>query len=141
MFKFRKSLRKNFKTEEAYLKDIYHKNIGRIPEGVTEEQFVNQVKAYKLVYKTNITGALKKLSNTEDYTPYKERAYDNVMVTLKKYGKYKQFKQMIRDEKGRFMAYNPDLMSWRPELHMYVYNNLIAIDIRNSPESVEVYKI
>lgn len=141
MFKFKKSLRKNFKTEEAYLKDIYYKNIGNIPEGFTAEQFVNQVQAYKIVYKTNITGALKKLSNTEDYTPYKERAVDNAVKALKKFGKYKYFRQMLRDEKGRYMAYDPALMTWRPELHMYVYNGKIAIDIRNSPESVEVYKI
>ena len=61
MFKFKTGRRKDFKTEEAFLKDVYQKNLSAIPPGTTETMFINQVRAHKIAYETNITGALNKL--------------------------------------------------------------------------------
>lgn len=138
MFKFDVGRRKDFKTEEAFLRDVYQRNIGQMPVGVSKEMFVLQVQSYKVAYDTNITGALRKLANTEDYTPYVERASDNVLKTLENFGQLKKFKSMIRDAKGHFAKFDPKKLKWDRETATYIYNDKIMIDIRNSPERIVV---
>ena len=138
MFKFDTGYRKDFKTEEAFLRDVFQRNVNKIPVGVNKEMFVLQVQSYKVAYNTNITGALRKLANSEEYTPYTERAGDNVLKSLERFGQLKKFKSMIRDEMGHFAKYVATKLHWDPETATYVYNNKIRIDIRNSPERIEV---
>lgn len=136
MFKFKKGRRKDFKTEEAFLGDVYQKNISAIPSGTTQNMFINQVRAHKIVYKTNIAGALNKLANKSQYTPYVERANDNVMSVLQKHGMFKKFKTMIRDREGKFRAYDRNKLVWNSDQGVYIYDNKIVIDIRESPERI-----
>ena len=136
MFKFNTGYRKDFKSEEAFLSDVYNRNITRLPVGTNKEMFIAQVQSYKVAYDTNVTGALRKLANTEDYTPYVERAHDNVLKTLENFGKLKKFKTMIRDEKGHFVKYDRSLLKWNRDGKYYVYDGKVIIDIRNSPEDV-----
>ena len=98
--------------------------------------FIAQVQSYKVAYDTNVTGALRKLANTEDYTPYVERAHDNVLKALENFGQLKKFKTMIRDEKGHFAKYDRSLLKWNRDGKYYVYAGKVIIDIRNSPEDV-----
>ena len=141
MFKFKTGRRKDFKTEVAFLKDVYSRNIGAIPLGTTEAMFVNQVRAYKIANDTNITGALNKLANSERYTPYSERAGDNVMRVLEKHGQLKKFKTMIRDSQGRFVKYDRSKLRWDHDSQVYIYDNKISIDVRTSPEQVIIKRI
>ena len=67
MFKFDTGYRKDFKTEEAFLRDVFQRNINKIPAGVNKEMLVLQVKSYKVEYNTNITGALRKLAKSDEY--------------------------------------------------------------------------
>ena len=136
MFKFNKGRRKDFKTEEAFLSDIYDRNVSKIPANTTKEGFIAQVQAYKIAYETNVSGALRKIANTEAYTPYVERAQDNVLKALEEFGQLKKFKTMIRNEKGHFAKYDRSLLKWNREGGYYVYGGKIIIDIRNSPEQV-----
>ena len=141
MFKFKKGLRKDFKTEAEFLKDVYYRNIGVIPSGTTADMFVNQVRAYKIANDTNITGALNKLANTEIYTPYTERAGDNIVGVLEKHGQLKKFKTMLRDSQGRFVKYNRSKLRWDHDAQVYIYDNKISINVRNSPEQVIIKRI
>ena len=136
MFKFKTGRRKDFKTEEAFLKDVYQKNLSAIPPGTTENMFINQVQAHKVAYETNITGALNKLANKSQYTPYTERAGDNVMSALQRHGMLKKFKTMIRDREGKFRAYDHNKLVWNSDQGVYIYDNRIVIDIRESPERI-----
>lgn len=141
MFKFKKGRRKDFKTEAEFLKDVYYRNISVIPSGTTADKFVEQVKAYKTIYDTNITGALNKLANKDIYTPYTERANDNIMSVLEKHGQLKKFKTLIRDSQGRFVKYDRSKLRWDRDSQVYIYDNKISIDVRNSPEQVIIKRI
>lgn len=141
MFKFKKGRRKDFKTEAEFLKDVYYRNISAIPSGTTVDMFVTQVQSYKIGYDTNITGALNKLANAEIYTPYTERAGDNVMSVLEKHGQLKKFKTLIRDSQGRFVKYDRSKLRWDHDSQVYIYDNKISIDVRNSPEQVIIKRI
>ena len=141
MFKFKKGRRKDFKTEAEFLKDVYYRNISAIPSGTTADMFVTQVRSYKISYDTNVTGALNKLANAETYTPYTERAGDNIMSVLEKHGQLKKFKTLIRDSQGRFVKYDRSKLRWDRDSQVYIYDNKISIDVRNSPEQVIIKRI
>ena len=141
MFKFKKGRRKDFKTEAEFLKDVYYRNISAIPSGTTVDMFVTQVQSYKIGYDTNITGALNKLANAEIYTPYTERAGDNIMSVLEKHGQLKKFKTLLRDSQGRFVKYDRSKLRWDHDSQVYIYDNKISIDVRNSPEQVIIKRI
>ena len=141
MFKFKKGRRKDFKTEVAFLEDVYRRNISAIPSGTTAQMFVTQVQSYKIGYDTNITGALNMLAKSERYTPYTERAGDNIMSALEKHGQLKKFKTMIRDSQGRFVKYDRSKLRWDHDSQVYIYDNKISIDVRNSPEQVIIKHI
>ena len=139
MFKFKKGRRKDFKTDTAFLKDVYQKNLGRLPAGETESKFVANVIAHKVTYKTNITGALNIYARNREYTPYEELAVDNIMSGLKKHGMFKKFKTMIRDRSNKFRAFDPKKLSWDASQKVYIYDNTeykIIIDRRESPERI-----
>lgn len=144
MFSFKKGKRKDFKTEEAYLKDIFARNQAKITEvfgNNAETKFINQVQARKRMSNTNVSGALKQLARTNDFTPYTEIAGENVINALKKYGKYQTFRGLTRDEKGRYTKLDRTKLKWDKETGMYIYDNRIAIDIKNSPEEVVLTEI
>lgn len=144
--KFKKGRVKDFENLDDYLKDVYKRNAAAINEvygAGAEFKFVNRVKAGLIVGKKNnerfsVSQALSQLSNSEAFTPYSERAKDNLMNTLKDFGAKKQFTSMIRDAKGRFQKIDYSLLRWNRELMRYEYNNKVFISFKNSPVSVSI---
>lgn len=134
-----KGRRKDFKTEEAYLKDIFNKNRAVIAEAYgknAEQKFINSVRSYKQLQGGTITGALKKVERSRAFTPYADIATESVKKSIIKYGKWDQFRSMTRGERGRFTAYDPSLLIWDRDSNSYIYNNLVRISFENSPEDV-----
>ena len=43
---------------------------------------------------------------------------------------------MIRDREGKFRAYDHNKLVWNSDQGVYIYDNRIAIDIRESPERI-----
>lgn len=144
MAKFIRGRRSDFKSEEAFLHDVFEKNREAITQAFganAEFKFINNVQAKKRLNETTIIGALHKLERSEAFMPYQERAYENVRSALKKYGKWKEFQGLTRDYKGRYTAWDPNLMKWDKERGVYIYNGRVMIDITNSPEDVIVTQL
>ena len=142
MFKFDRGLRSDFKTERAFLADVYKRNKNVIDTvGYTEKQFIDRVIVGKEYSPHSINGkkvtviqSLKDLANSNAFTPYKERAYDNVISALKSFDKYQQFRNMTKDSKGRWTKVDMD--KFRYEDGVYIYNNSVIINMKNSPEDL-----
>lgn len=129
-------------TDDQYLKSVYYRNRKAIIEvfGRTKtlQKFKNAVEARKVMFGLDTKEALKKLSNTEAFTPKTDRFFDNLESGLKEYNKLKEFKNYIRDEKGRFSKYDRDKLKWDKELKMYVYDDKVYIDVKNSPKEIDI---
>lgn len=141
MFKFSKGRRKDFKTEEAYLRDVYRRNASVIPN--TESQFVKQVQGYKSIIKSegkrgSITDALNRMSHSRAYTPYKDIAAENVKNALITFGKWNEFQTGIRDKSGRFSSLDWSKLIWDKERNVYNYDGKVLIDLKNSPLGVDL---
>lgn len=139
MFKFNKGKRKDFKTDEAFLRDVYRRNASLIPN--TEDQFVKQIIGYKTILhsegkRATLTSALSTLAKSRAYTPYKDMAGENVRRGLIKHGLYNQFQTGIRDKSGRFTSLDWSKLTWDKDREVYNYDGKVLIDFRNSPEMV-----
>lgn len=128
--------RKSFKSEEDYLANIYNTNPSISAAGVTKDQFILQSKSYKAVYGTSINSAVKKYSESTVFTPYAERATNNIVSALKDFGQLKPLTTMIRDERGHFTKFDRNQLKWDRAAGGYVYMSKVFIDVTNSPESI-----
>lgn len=144
MAKFIRGRRGDFKTEEAFLRDVFEKNREAITQAFganAEMKFINNVRARKSLGNTTILGALKRVERSEAFMPYQERAYENVKAALRKYDKWNEFRSMTRDYRGRYTTWDPNLMRWDRDRKAYIYNNRVMIDITNSPEDVIITQL
>lgn len=133
--------RKAFKSEEAYLANIYDTNPSISAAGVTKNQFILQSKSYKAVYETSINSAVKKYSESTVFTPYTERATNNIISALKSFGQLKPLTTMIRDERGHFTQFDKTQLRWDRDLGGYVYMGKVFIDVTNSPENITLSRL
>lgn len=130
-------------TEREYLKSVFYRNrkeiIAVFGKDKPLQKFINNVQAQKIVGGGLSTKqALNKLANTESFTPEGERLKTNLQEGLKSHDKLKEFKNLIRDEKGRFQKFDEKKLVWDRDLNMYVYDNRITIDVKNSPHDIVI---
>ena len=83
----------------------------------------------------NPTKALKKLSRTDVFSSYKERAQENVYKFLKEEKAIKKIKE-ISGDKSKF---DPSQLEWDYKDKVYKYKGTY-IDISDSPKGVKIYK-
>lgn len=142
-FKLPKSM-KNYKTERDYLKSVFYRNREAIVEAFGKEKpmekFIKSVQARKTIYKFSTKQALKNLQNTQAFTPVSDRFRDIVMGDLKKFGKLKEFKNLIKDDRGKFQKFDRSKLFYEGSGY-YTYDNKIFISFKNSPEEIIVGRI
>ena len=100
------------------------------------ERFKGAVESYKVVYDTNINGAIQKLANTTAFTPEVERLKSNMWESLKSYKAVGKFQQLTRGESGKFTKFDPDKLTWDRETKSYIYNSMVRISFDNSPQQI-----
>ena len=83
----------------------------------------------------NPTKALKKLSRSDIFSSYKERAQENVYKFLKEEKSIKTIKDLI----GKREKFDPGKLEWNYKDKVYEYKG-VYIDISNSPKGVKIYK-
>ena len=83
----------------------------------------------------NPTKALKKLSRSDIFSSYKERAQENVYKFLKEEKSIKTIKDII----GKREKFDPGKLEWNYKDKVYEYKG-VYIDISNSPKGVKIYK-
>lgn len=128
--------RKSFKSDDEYLAQIYRDNPIIADTGVPLERFKAQIGAYKTVYGTSIRGAVNKYAGSTAFTPYTERATDNLIQGLKEFGQFKALTTSIRDARGHFTKFDRSQLHWERDYGAYVYAGKVLIDVSNSPERI-----
>lgn len=83
----------------------------------------------------NPTKALKKLSRTDIFSSYKERAQQNAYKFLKEEKAIKKIKELA----GVKEKFDPSKLEWDYDDGVYKYED-VYIDISDSPKGVSVYK-
>ena len=99
---------------------------------------MENIKAIKTANDTNTPGALKVLSRSRAFTPYKELAHQNLVESMKHFGQYQKFRELTKDAKGRYTKFDPNKVEYKEGY--YLYDNHVKIVFDNSPESLDVFE-
>lgn len=137
--KFDVGRRKDFKTEEAFLRDVFARNREVISSKLgtdAESKFIEQVQSLKELRGVNVKQAINIVSRYKAFTPYEEMAKSNVIEAMKNFDTYQEFRNLTRDEKGRFTRVDMSKLVWDRDSQSYIYNNRVIISFSNSPEGV-----
>ena len=125
------------------LKDVKTTNKRRVFKNLVLEQsgtrfrgsLTNKELNFELNKVKNPTKALKKLSRSDVFSSYKERAQENVYKLLKEEKSIKT----IKDLSGKREKFGPGKLEWNYNDKVYEYKG-VYIDISNSPKGVKIYK-
>ena len=125
------------------LKDVKTTNKRRVFKNLVLEQsgtrfrgsLTNKELNFELNKVKNPTKALKKLSRSDIFSSYKERAQENVYKFLKEEKSIKTIKDLI----GKREKFDPGKLEWNYKDKVYEYKG-VYIDISNSPKRVKIYK-
>ena len=125
------------------LKDVKTTNKKRVFKNLVLEQsgtrfrgsLTNKELNFELNKVKNPTKALKKLSRSDIFSSYKERAQENVYKFLKEEKSIKTIKDLI----GKREKFDPGKLEWNYKDKVYEYKG-VYIDISNSPKGVKIYK-
>lgn len=137
--KFDMGRRKDFKTETDFLKDVFARNreaITKVYGEDAEKTFIDAVLSNKEVKEVNIRQAVTLLSRAKAFTPYEETAKRNVIEAMKNFDTYQEFRNLTRDEKGRFTRVDMSKLVWDRDSQSYIYNNRVIISFLDSPKRV-----
>lgn len=161
--KFKKVRNKSkFKDLDRYLDSIYRNNKEMINDsGLFKDDeghpidmgvIINnkKVKSKKEIFKQTVKEymeegmsadqALKKVSNSMNFTEYKELAHTNLYEALKDdRDAYRKFRELTKDEKGRFTKVDFTQFEYIGN-NEYQYGNVI-ISFTNSPEEIIIKKV
>ena len=134
-----------YKSEEAWLNAIYRANKAIIDaayegKGTSGPRaiFKSQVREYKAQgYSTK--ESIKIVSNTRAFRPAGVPWYiENAVQGMKTMGVWQQFLQLNRDARGRFLPFDIYKMKYIGD-KVYLYDNRIVIEFRNSPVGIYLY--
>ena len=125
------------------LKDVKTTNKRRVFKNLVLEQsgtrfrgsLTNKELNFELNKVKNPTKALKKLSRSDIFSSYKERAQENVYKFLKEEKSINKIKDLI----GKREKFDPGKLEWNYKDKVYEYKG-VYIDISNSPKGVKIYK-
>lgn len=132
--------RNNKEYIDKKLKDVKTKNKKRVFKNLVLEQtgtkfkgsLTNKELNERLNAAKNPTKALKKLSRSDVFSSYKERAQQNAYETIKKY----KATQTIKKLSGGNEKFNPLKLEWNHKEKAYRYGN-VFISFDQSPEDEE----
>lgn len=135
--------RNNKELIDNKLKDVKTTNKRRVFKNLVLEQsgtrfkgsLTNKELNFELNKIKNPTKALKKLSRSDIFSSYKERAQENVYKFLKEEKSIKTIKDLI----GKREKFDPGKLEWNYKDKVYEYKE-VYIDISNSPKGVKIYK-
>lgn len=125
------------------LKYVKTKNKRRVFKNLVLEQsgtrfkgsLTNKELNFELNKIKNPTKALKKLSRSDIFSSYKERAQENIYKFLKEEKSINKIKDLI----GKREKFDPGKLEWNYKDKVYEYKG-VYIDISNSPKGVKIYK-
>ena len=139
--------RSSYKSVDHWLDSVYKKNKAEIDsalgEGIKNKRasFKNAVKGYMDEGLTP-EASLKALENSTIFTPETTRFRRNLIEGLKTFGKYNEFRKMIRGFGGRWANVYLDKFQYDAEQDLYYYytdmGDIVVIEFDNSPEDIKL---
>lgn len=122
---------KYVKNKKRSFKNLVLEQTGtKFPGNLTNKELTERLNAAK-----NPTKALKKLSRSDIFSSYKERAQENIYKFLKEEKSINKIKDLI----GKREKFDPGKLEWNYKDKVYEYKG-VYIDISNSPKGVKIYK-
>ena len=136
---------REYKTPEQYLKQLFRLNKEEIIKQMTRalDESVDQKRAYQ-IFKQNIKElggnkitkiAISKYEKSTLFLDYHEIAGKNVRNALRSNQLWEDFRRLNRPQK-----WDINLLVYQGN-NQYLYNDKIMISFKNSPETIEMYKI
>lgn len=136
---------REYKTPEQYLKQLFRLNKEEIIKQMTRalDEAVDQKRAYQ-IFKQNIKElggekitkvAISRYEQSTLFLDYPEIAGKNVRNALRNNQLWEDFRRLNRHQK-----WDINLLVYQGN-NQYLYNNKIMISFKNSPETIEMYKI
>lgn len=134
-----------YKNTEAWLDAVYRNN----KEYIDSKIIVTSTReSKKAIFKRMVgeymeeglspTKALKTVSKSSVFVPYKERAVSNAYTALKADKlAYQQFRELTKSG-GKYTKIDMGKFVWDPDQKVYVYDNEVIIRFDNSPKQVIV---
>ena len=137
--------RNNKEFIDEKLKNVKTKNKKRTFKNLVLEQtgfkFRGNLKIKELNFELNKsknpTKALKKLSRSDVFSSYKERAQENAYKALKEYKAINKIRQ-LSGEKGKF---DPSKLEWNRKENAYRYGDIFVSFVLSPPDDENVIKI
>lgn len=119
------------KNKKRAFKNLVLEQTGaKFPGNLTNKELNERLNAAK-----NPTKALKKLSRSDIFSSYKERAQQSAYKVIKENKAINRIKE-LSGEKGKFDA---SKLEWDYDDKVYKYEG-VYIDISDSPKGIKVYK-
>lgn len=142
--------KKYYKDVDAWLNAVYRNNKETIMSGLADESGVprkNTKATFKAMVKEFMkeglspTKAVKTIARSTLFTSDAERIRLNAYGSLTKdKSVYKAFREYTK-EKGRYTKFDEGKMVWDKSQGIYIYNNRVTIDFKNSPYGIIVRRI
>jgi len=146
-----------YMSEESYLDAVYRKNRERIDKAYLKEakekkldvksygslrrKFKERVKYVQESRKVSLSKAVKLYSNFTIFKSKREIGVENFLSGLKKNPEaWNYFRHLNRDEKGRYLSFDPDKLKW-VNSKLAIYDNKIEVSFLDSPVGVSVFDL
>lgn len=143
-----------YMSEESYLDAVYRKNKEKIDksykkalENITQRTKIRRTtKSYfkaevRRVQETNATTLRKAVKLYANYPIFKSKGevgIENFLSGMKKNPEaWNTFRQLNRDEKGRYMEFDPSKLKWVNGKEV-IYDNRIVISFMDSPVAIVI---
>ena len=126
------------KIDAAYLKEVKEKKLDFKSYGSFRRKFKERVKYVQESRKVSLSKAVKLYSNFTIFKSKGEVGIDNFLSGLKKNPEaWEYFRHLNRDDKGRYLAFDPSKLVWITSKEV-IYDNRIVINFMDSPVSINI---
>ena len=126
------------KIDAAYLKEAKEKKLDVKSYGSLRRKFKERVKYVQESRKVSLSKAVKLYSNFTIFKSRHEIGVENFLSGLKKNPEaWNQFRNLNRDEKGRYLPFDPDKLKWINGKEA-IYDNRIIVSFLDSPVAIVI---
>ena len=146
-----------YMSEESYLDAVYRKNKELIDKSYKKAfekagTDIKVLKSFKKYFKSevrrlqetnsiNLKKAVKLYANYPIFKSKGEVGIENFLSGLKKNPEaWNYFRHLNRDEKGRYLSFDPDKLTWINS-KLAIYDNKIEVSFLDSPVGVSVFDL
>ena len=128
-YKYNTKTRNHYKTDSTYIQAVYRNNkmlIDEKNEGIpiaSSRVFKQDVLDYMEQHHTTVTKAVGKVLRSRKYLGLAELSKQNLVEGMKTSGVYKQFRELTKDENGRYAKFDYNKLQYKGD-GVYAYGSI-----------------